>query len=96
MASQGAGAHSGESWSAGPSMPPARHCTKQTRPQGEGTWSSSPESPLALQAAVCVRVRVCVTYAREIHRRAVQDHVWLVAAAGGAEGVFNTNEGNSL
>lgn len=84
VASRGAGAHSGESWSAGPSMPPARHCTKQTRPQREGTWSSSPESPHALQAAVCVCVRVCATYDCEIHQRAVQDHAWLVSAAGGA------------
>lgn len=84
VASWGAGAHRGESWSAGPPMPPARHCTRQTRPQrGPGARLLRAPRPCG-QQAVCVRLCVCATYVREIHPRAVQDHAWLVSAAGGA------------
>ena len=84
VASWGAGAHRGESCSAGPPMPPARHCTRQTRPQrGPGPRLLRAPRPCG-QQAVCACLCACATYVREIHRRAVRGHAWLVSAAGGA------------
>ena len=84
VTSWGAGAHKGESGSAGPPVPPARHCTRQTRPQrGRGARLLRAPRPCG-QQAVCACLCVCAAYVREIHRRAVRGHAWLVSAAGGA------------